>query len=49
MEEAIFDDLVLWLQLLQSDYHIRVSTINVDKKSSPGYVDARITFAGRVK
>lgn len=49
MEEAIFDDLVLWLQLLQSDYQIVVSTINVEKKAAPGYVDARITFAGAEK
>lgn len=49
MEEAIFDDLILWLQLLQSDYQIVVSTINVEKKTAPGYVDARITFAGSEK
>jgi general secretion pathway protein M len=46
MDDAIFDDLVLWLQLLQSDFQIVVSTINVERKTSPGYVDARITFAG---
>lgn len=44
IEEAIFDDLVLWLQLLRNEYHIDVASINVDKKDATGYVDARITF-----
>ena len=49
IEDAIFDDLILWLMQLQNDYEIIVDTLTVEKKSAPGYVDARITFSGEVK
>lgn len=49
IEEAIFDDLILWLQQLQNEYGITVDTLTVESKNAPGYVDARITFAGAVQ
>ena len=46
LDEAIFDDLVLWLELLENDHGIQVASLTVEQRQEPGLVDARIVFAG---
>mgnify|MGYP000091253581 CR=1 FL=1 len=46
LEEASFDDTMLWLENLQRTYGVQVDTIVIDRKNTPGKVDARIEFTG---
>lgn len=46
MEEASFDDMIRWVESLHRVYGVQVDTITVDRKSTPGKVDARIEFSG---
>jgi len=43
-EEAVFDDLALWLRLLVDEYGLQVASFSADSRDAPGIVDARITF-----
>lgn len=41
-EQANFDDLVLWLEALQRDYGVHISTLVVERQETPGQVNARV-------
>ncbi len=41
---ASFDQMLLWLNTLQSQYGITVSSANLDRNSKPGTVNARLTL-----
>jgi len=44
LKDAIFDDMLGWLDLLQKQFSITVVTLAVNPQPEPGYVEARITF-----
>lgn len=44
IDAASFDQLVLWLNNLQTQYGISVTTANIDRHSTPGTVNARLTL-----
>ncbi len=44
MEDAPFDDVIKWLELLSSQYGTQVATASFERKETPGRVDARITL-----
>lgn len=46
MEEASFDDMVRWIENLHRIYGVQVDSITIDRKNTPGKVDARIEFSG---
>ncbi len=46
VEQAQFDSLVLWFDMLQKNYGIRVHNITMEREAIPGSVSARITFEG---
>lgn len=46
LEEAGFDDTMQWLESLHRTYGVEVDNIVIDRKNTPGKVDARIEFAG---
>ncbi len=46
LEEAAFDDVVAWLEKLQSQHGVRVATITIDRQDQPGLVDVRLTLEG---
>jgi general secretion pathway protein M len=46
LEQADFDALLLWVDLLQRAHGIAVDTIALDREPLPGRVNARITFSG---
>ena len=41
-EQANFDDLVLWLEALQRDYGVHISTLVVERQETPGQINARV-------
>lgn len=45
LEEADFSVLIDWLALLDNNHSLRVTTIELDRKPSPGVVSARISVA----
>lgn len=46
LEGAAFDDLVLWLHQLSSNYGVRISEASVDRQPQPGLVNARLLVEG---
>jgi general secretion pathway protein M len=42
LEDATFNDLVTWIADLQRTYGIRVARADIEKKPTPGVVDARL-------
>jgi general secretion pathway protein M len=44
IDAASFDQLLLWLNTLQSQYGITVSSANLDRNNTPGAVNARMTL-----
>ena len=45
IDEASFDQLLLWLSTLQTQYGISVSSANLDRVDKPGAVNARMTLS----
>jgi len=45
LEGAGFDDLVTWLEKLQVQHGVRILSITIDRRDTPGLVDARLTLA----
>lgn len=46
LEQAAFDDLVTWLERIQTENRIRVDTASIDKENAPGRVTARLVLEG---
>ena len=46
LEDLAYDDLMLWLQLLETKQGIRVTAFSAEPDDGSGYVKARITLAG---
>lgn len=46
LEQAAFDDLVLWLGKLRTERGVDVSTITVERQGAAGLVNARVTLIG---
>lgn len=46
LEQAAFDDLMLWLQGLKRDYGIDAADIVIERQEAAGRVNARITLEG---
>ncbi len=46
LEDAMFEDIFLWLKELEKDYGISVSSITSERRDAPGYVNARIVLQG---
>lgn len=44
MDAASFDQLLLWLNTLQTQYGITVSSANLDREDKPGTVNVRMTL-----
>ena len=44
IEAASFDQMLLWLSTLQTQYGITVSSANLDRDEKPGAVNARMTL-----
>lgn len=45
LEGAAFDELVLWLDQLQTRHGIRAEAVDIEAAEAPGRVDARLTLA----
>ena len=45
IDEASFDQILLWLNTLQTQYGISVSSANLDRVDKPGAVNARMTLS----
>jgi general secretion pathway protein M len=46
LEDAPFDDLVIWLGVLETRHGIRATSLVVDRQAAPGRVNARLTLEG---
>ena len=46
LEDAIFEDVLLWLADLENNYGIAAVSVSAERKNIPGYVDARIVLQG---
>jgi general secretion pathway protein M len=44
IDAASFDQLLLWLNTLQTQYGINVTSANLDRDDKPGTVNARMTL-----
>jgi general secretion pathway protein M len=44
LEQAIFNDMVKWLELLQRKEGVRIVTTVIEKQDEPGLVNARLVF-----
>ena len=44
LDQVVFNDLLLWLNVLQSDYGVFVSNINLGTTDKKGYVRVNLTF-----
>jgi len=44
MDQAVFDDLIAWLEKLQRRNRIHIARITIDRLEIPGRVDARLTL-----
>lgn len=44
-DDAPFNDLVIWLAVLERDHGIHVTAMAVDRTAAPGRVSARLTLA----
>lgn len=47
LEQAVFDDLVGWIELLNDRYDVVIDNITVDRHETSGVVNARLTFRRR--
>ncbi len=47
VEEAAFDDIMRWLQLLESKHTIRATSFAAETAAGPGFVKARLTLVGQ--
>ncbi len=45
-EQAKFDELVAWLESIQRDFGIDVTSIVLDRQEQPGLINARVTLQG---
>ena len=45
LEGVAFDDLIRWLEKLPLDHGVRIQDIAIDRRDTPGEVDARLTLA----
>jgi len=46
LDDALFDDVTLWLEKLETSYNIRVERISIDKLDRAGFVNVRLTLEG---
>ncbi|MEW6353102.1 MAG: type II secretion system protein M [Pseudomonadota bacterium] len=46
LEQASFDDTVLWLDNLQRNNGVRVQNIVVERQAAPGLINARVSLQG---
>ena len=46
LEQAGFDDMTRWLELLRRDYSVRIESITIEGRNQTGTVDARLTLQG---
>lgn len=46
IEQAPFDDVVLWMGNLQNTYGVRVTNVSIDRQGTSALVNARITVEG---
>lgn len=46
LEQAPFDDVVLWMGNLQNTYGVRVTNVSIDRQGTSALVNARITVEG---
>lgn len=44
LEDAKFDDAIIWLEILNQKYGIQIKQINVDKTNQSGFVDLRASL-----
>ncbi len=44
LEQATFDDVSRWVELLQRDFRVRLDTAVIDREAAPGKVTARLVF-----
>lgn len=44
LEQAGFDDMTRWLELLVREYGVRIESITIDGRNQTGTVDARLTL-----
>lgn len=44
LELASFDQMLIWLNTLQMQYNVNVSSANIDRTDSQGAINARISF-----
>jgi general secretion pathway protein M len=44
LEQAGFDDMTRWLELLTRDYGVRIESVTVEGRNQTGTVDARLTL-----
>lgn len=45
-EQAVFDDVLLWLGELRDSYGVRIASISIDRQGSAGLVNARVELEG---
>lgn len=45
-EQAVFDDVLLWLGELRNSYGVRVVSVSIDRQGSAGLVNARVELEG---
>ncbi|WP_018954747.1 type II secretion system protein GspM [Thioalkalivibrio sulfidiphilus] len=46
LEDAPFDELMIWLGTLETRHGIRATSLVVDRQAAPGRVNARLTLEG---
>lgn len=44
LEKAPFDQMIIWLESLQTHYGANITSINIDKQNETGIVNARLTL-----
>ncbi len=44
LEEADFDQVIVWLDTLESDHSLRVVSLEMDRRPAPGVVSARVVL-----
>lgn len=44
LDEVAFDNVILWLERLQQNHGLRVSSIDMDRRPTPGIVTATLTL-----
>lgn len=42
IEDADFEDIIRWIETLERDYGLRLSTLEMDRRPEPGVVSARL-------